>query len=188
MSSKILKTSEPLVYAQDIDETIVLDIRYATKNNFTKKVIYKSNDCFVHKDLVDPLKKVVKELKKYDLSIKIFDGFRPLWAQQILFDTFPDERYVANPNKITRHARGTAVDLTLINIKDQVELEMPTEFDSFSEKAHLVFEDLPKNVKENRKLLQEVMINSGFEPLAREWWHFDLKGWDKYPVLNIDLK
>ncbi|NGX48849.1 MAG: D-alanyl-D-alanine dipeptidase [Candidatus Anoxychlamydiales bacterium] len=187
--NEITTKLDPLVNINDVNPNILLDIRYATDDNFTKKVIYKTDICLVHKDTAIVLDKVQKHLEKLDLSLKIFDGYRPLWAQQILFDTLPDERYVGNPKKITRHTRGTAVDVTIINQVDKSELEMPTAFDSFSEKAHLVFEDLSDNIKKNRKLLQDVMMDiGGFEPLPTEWWHFDLQGWEKYPVLDIELK
>ncbi|NGX33976.1 MAG: D-alanyl-D-alanine dipeptidase [Candidatus Anoxychlamydiales bacterium] len=186
--NEISTALDPLVDVSDINNNIVLDIRYATDNNFTKKIIYKSDKCLVHKDVSIALDRIQKHLEKLGLGLKIFDGYRPIWAQQILFDTFPDERYVGNPKKITRHTRGTAVDVTLINLVDRSELEMPTGFDSFSEKAHLVFEDLSESIKKNRKLLQDAMINiGGFEPLPTEWWHFDLEGWQEYPVLGIKL-
>ena len=187
MTSKEMVSIEPLVDIFEVNKNIAIDIRYATTNNFTKKIIYKSDNCYVHKDVAEALDKIQKHLEKQGLGLKIFDGYRPLWAQEILFDVFPDERYVGNPKKTTKHTRGIAIDLTLINLKDLSELEMPTEFDSFSERAHLVFEDLPENIKKNRKLLQDVMIKiGGFEPLANEWWHFDLKGWESYPYLKID--
>ena len=186
--NEISKTLDPLVNISDINKNIVVEIRYATSNNFTKKIIYKSDICYIHKDVACALDKVQRHLEEIDLSLKIFDGYRPLWAQQVLWDNFPDEKYVAHPKKGGKHTRGTSVDVTLINLLDKKELAMPTEFDSFSQKAHLVFEDLPKNIKENRKLLQDVMINIGkFEPLANEWWHFDFKNWQNYPVLDIKL-
>jgi len=178
---------DPLADILDINKNIILDIRYATINNFTKKIIYKSRACYLHKDAALAVDKVQKYLAKQGLSLKIFDGYRPIWAQQILFDTYPDERYVGNPKKITRHTRGTAVDVTIVNLSNNKELEMPTEFDSFLKKAHLVCEDLPEDVKKNRKLLQDVMINiGGFETLPTEWWHFDLKGWQNYPYIYIE--
>lgn len=189
LQDEITTKLDPLVKINEVNPNILLDIRYATENNFTKKVIYKTDICLVHKDTATSLDKVQKYLEKLGFSLKIFDGYRPLWAQQILFDTMPDERYVGNPKKITRHTRGTAADVTIINLVDKKELEMPTGFDSFSEKAHLVFEDLSDNIKKNRKLLQDVMIDiGGFEPLPTEWWHFDLKGWQKYPVLDVTLR
>jgi len=189
MQNQVTTKIDPLVNINEVNPNILLDIRYATDNNFTKNVIYKTDICLVHKDTAKALDKIQKHLEKLGFSLKIFDGYRPLWAQQILFDTLPDERYVGNPKKITRHTRGTAVDVTIVKQIDKSELEMPTGFDSFSEKAHLVYEDLEDNIKKNRKFLQDVMINiGGFDPLPTEWWHFDLKGWEKYPVLKIQLK
>lgn len=185
MAFKELISIEPLVDIAQINKNIIIDLRYATTNNFTKKIIYKSDICYIHKDAAISLDKIQKHLEKQGLSLKIFDGYRPLWAQQFLFDTFPDERYVANPKNITRntHNRGIAIDVTIVCLSDNSELEMPTGFDDFSIKAHPIFEDLSDNIKKNRKLLQDAMIQiGGFEPITTEWWHFDLKGWLKIPI------
>lgn len=99
-----------------VNDTIVLEIRYATTNNFTGRVIYESAQCYVHQDVAHALDRVQKNLENHGLGLKIWDGYRPLSAQQILFDCFPDERYVSPPSKGGRltHTRGTAIDVTLI--------------------------------------------------------------------------
>jgi D-alanyl-D-alanine dipeptidase len=104
-----------------------------------------------------------------------------------MWEIIPDERYVANPQKGSRHNRGCAVDLTLIDSTGK-ELDMGTPYDDFSEKSHIDFFQLPDTVINNRKLLQEVIIKFGFIPLKTEWWHFDYKDWEKYPVLDIEIK
>ncbi len=170
---------------------LLFDIRYATEDNFLKRVLYPSARCFLHRDAVEALKGVQKELKAQGYSLKVFDGYRPLHVQQIMWDAIRDERYVSNPEKnFGRHTRGTAIDLTIVDSEGN-ELEMPTEFDDFTEKAHS-FSLLPsETAKKNRELLQRLMLKYGFEIFDFEWWHFDLKGWNdnrKYPALDLSFE
>jgi zinc D-Ala-D-Ala dipeptidase len=176
-----------LIDIQKVIPNIKLDIRYATTNNFTKKAIYPIAKCFLQKPAALALKKVENELKSIGLGLKVFDGYRPLSIQHIFWEIMPDERYVANPKNGSRHNRGCAVDVTLIR-PDGSDLMMPTEFDDFTEKAHSNYIDLPKEIIQNRTLLRRIMERHGFTALPTEWWHFDFKGWEKYPLLDIPLE
>lgn len=151
----------------------------------------------MHKKAANALKKVQSELEKKGLSLKIWDGYRPLSAQQKFWDLVQDERYVSNPaiNK-GRHTRGTAIDLTLVKKNKHSdgstsydELDMPTLFDDFSERAFsTATKGISNKQQANRKLLHEIMIRHGFENYEFEWWHFDWAGWkndEKYPALDI---
>ncbi|MCX6160115.1 MAG: M15 family metallopeptidase [Ignavibacteriae bacterium] len=166
---------------------INLDIRYATTNNFTGKKVYDTALCFLRKEVAEHLKKVQDELKTEGLSLKIFDGYRPLSVQKKFWELVPDERFVANPSKGSRHNRGAAVDVTLIDNFNK-ELEMPTEFDDFTEKAGRDYNDLNENQIINRKHLEDIMRKHGFIGLPTEWWHFDYKDWEKYDVLDINYR
>ena len=104
-----------------------------------------------------------------------------------MWEVCPDSRYVYPPEKGGKHTRGTTVDLTLVNFKTGKELEMPTSFDDFTEKAHTDFMGHSKEVIENRRILQEAMEKFGFKGIPREWWHFDIEGWQDYPALDIDF-
>lgn len=188
---KSFSTSENLrnvfVNLNDINAAIQLDIRYATPDNFLKVAVYKNPACYLHKVAALALDKVQKEVQLLGLCLKVFDGYRPLFVQQIMWDAVQDERFVSNPatNK-GRHTRGTAVDLTLVT-PDGKELEMPTEFDDFTEKAASDCEAISETAKKNRLLLKTVMEKQGFDQLPSEWWHFDFKGWHddvKYPASN----
>jgi len=177
-----------LVNIQQLDSTIIVDVKYATENNFTGKILYQSSKVFLIEEAAKNLVKANQYLKEnYGLKLKIYDGYRPLSVQKKMWEIIPDERYVANPQKGSRHNRGCAVDLTLIDSTGK-ELDMGTPYDDFSEKSHIDFFQLPDTVINNRKLLQEVMIKFGFIPLKTEWWHFDYKDWEKYPVLDIEIK
>lgn len=164
---------------------LVLDIRYATTNNFTGQKVYPDARCFLRRATTEKLKLVQEQLGKEGLGLKIFDGFRPLAVQRKFWEIMPDDRYVANPANGSRHNRGAAVDLTLIRLSDGRELPMPTPFDDFSEKAGRDYSTLPAEIVRNRSLLREAMENHGFVGLTTEWWHFDDADWKNYPIADL---
>lgn len=175
-----------LVEVKKINPHIKLDIKYATENNFTGKKVYKSAKCFVHKDVAQKLNNIQKELESMGLGLLIWDAYRPISAQKTFWEICPDERYVIPPSKGSRHNRGVAIDCTIIK-KDGNLLKMPTEFDDFSEKAHAYNQEFSEEIIKNRKLLQKVMTDNGFQVMKWEWWHFDLVGWENYPILSIEI-
>lgn len=185
-----------LVEVVKVNHHIKLDIRYATTNNFAGKVVYPSAHCYVQEEVAQALNAVERELLQLGLGLKVYDGYRPLSVQKtfwkIVADRFPDtaerENYVANPAKGSRHNRGTAVDVTLIDAKTGKEVEMPSGYDDFSEKAHRNYEKMSsKKARKNCKLLELVMEKHGFIGLPTEWWHFDFKGWEKYPISDVSF-
>jgi zinc D-Ala-D-Ala dipeptidase len=166
---------------------IRLDIRYATSNNFLGEPIYKKAEAFLRLPAAIELKAVQNELAKRGLGLKIFDGYRPYSATVKFYLKVKDTVYVASAWTGSRHNRGCAVDLTLVNLKTGKELKMPTGFDSFSDMAHSDYENLPKNVKTNRKLLIDVMTKHGFTNYSAEWWHFDFNGWKDFPLTDLSF-
>ncbi len=181
-----------LVDIKQVNPNIVLDIRYATTNNFLNEAIYPSARCFVLEPVAMRLDSIQRELETRGLGLKIFDGYRPLSVTRKMWEILPDDRYVANPEKGSRHNRGAAVDVTLVDSSGNA-LEMPTEFDAFSEKAGQDYTDLPENIISNRTMLKEIMTKYGFSSIKTEWWHYDLIGYEAYPVLDksfeeIDLE
>lgn len=176
-----------IVYIGDVDSTILMDVRYATTNNFTGKVLYPTDKVYLRKVVADSLTRVQTYLKeRYNLRIKVFDGYRPLSVQWKLWEIVPDDRYVADPRKGSRHNRGAAVDLTLVDSLGN-EIDMGTPYDDFTEKAHRNYKDFDDDVLKHRAILDEAMIKFGFEPLSTEWWHFDFKGWKRFSLLNINI-
>lgn len=174
-----------LVDVTKLDFTIRLDIRYATPNNFTKKTVYPVAKCLLRKQVAEALTRVESALRLQDISLKVFDCYRPLSVQQTFWDLVPDERYVADPKKGSRHNRGAAVDLTLVEARSGKALEMPTEYDDFSAKAHRNSKRMSKTARRNMKILEKAMVREGFIPFETEWWHFDYQGWEKYDLLDI---
>lgn len=172
-----------LVDIQSVVPTILVELKYATKNNFTGQVVYDFERCFVLKEVALKLCNVQAELEKMELGLKIWDGFRPMAAQRKFWEICPDPKYVADPREGGRHTRGTSVDLTLVT-KDGHELLMPSPFDEFSERSHQNYQKAGKEATQNRTLLKNFMEKHGFVSLASEWWHFDLMGWQNYPVIE----
>ena len=151
---------------------LAVDLRYATKNNFTGQQIYSFTDVYLRYGTVQKLILVQEELRQQGLSLKIWDGFRPPSAQFLLWEVYPDHTYVSDPNKgFSSHSRGNTVDLTLV-YTDGREVEMPTEFDDFSKRADRNYNDCTKEAAKNGQLLETVMKKHGFKPYSKEWWHF----------------
>lgn len=174
-----------LVAVTSAHPRIRLDIRYATTNNFTGRRVYPDARAFLRSATALKLAEVQDELERSNLGLKVFDAYRPLSVQKIFWAIVPDERYVADPAKGSRHNRGGAVDVTLVKLDTGDELMMPTGFDDFSERAGYAFTNLEASAIRNRTMLRETMMRHGFAPMETEWWHFDDTNWPNYPVLDI---
>ena len=180
------KAKSKLTDIRKVDKSIVIDLRYATKKNFTKKKIYPAAVPLLRKETAKKLAKVNKEVKKKGYRIKVWDAYRPFSAQQVLWDAAPDKRFVANPKNGSKHNRGAAVDITLVNKKGK-ELKMPTGFDNFTSKASRNYKKMDKTAKKNMNYLTKVMKKHGFKTINSEWWHFEDTNWSKYPILDVKL-
>lgn len=173
-----------LVDVQKLVPGIMLDIRYATTNNFTGQKLYPFAGCYLRRNTAEKLAAAQLALSYQGLGLKIFDGYRPLSVQRRMWEVYPHSGYVADPRKGSRHNRGAAVDVTLIHLDDGTELSMPTSYDDFTVKAHRDYLDLPADVIRNRALLEQVLTTNGFIGLRTEWWHFDDCDWRDYPLLD----
>jgi D-alanyl-D-alanine dipeptidase len=168
----------------DVVPDLVLDIRYATTNNFTGQVVYPSARCFLVEEAACALRGVQEELEQQGYRLKVFDGYRPLAVQWIFWEILPDPAFVADPRAGSKHNRGYAVDLTLIDL-DGNDVAMPTEFDDFTERAGQDYMDLPAEALEHRAILRAAMEHAGFAIFPTEWWHYDYQGWEDQPILDI---
>lgn len=161
------------------------DIKYAGTDNFMHRAMYSQARAFARVPVVAALKQVQAELKLKGLGLKIFDAYRPYAVTVAFYEKASDKNFVADPKKGSKHNRGCAVDISLINLKTGRELAMPTPFDSFSKKAAADYPDLPQPVIQNRDYLIEVMQRHGFRVLDNEWWHYDFIGWQHYELLDV---
>ena len=156
-------------YISGIKENLI----YATKNNFTGKVLYDFDEAYLRYGTIVKLKKVNAELNKQGIGIMIWDAFRPLYAQAMLWQALPNSKYVSNPITGTcSHSRGGTVDLTLIDLATGELLEMPSGFDEFSALGDRDYSDCSAEAAKNAQLLETVMVKYGFVPYSGEWWHY----------------
>ena len=188
VASVKVNPEKELIDLEKFIPSLVLDIRYATSNNFTGEKIYTLAKAYARKPVAESLKKIQADLKPQGLGIKIFDAYRPYKATVKFYEVYGDTTYVASPYKGSRHNRGCALDLTLINLKTGKELKMPTGYDSFSKDAWPTSPVKDPEARKNRTLLINTMEKHGFRVNSSEWWHFDFIGWKKFEVMDIDFE
>lgn len=177
-----------LVELVKLDPTIRLDMRYATANNFTGRVLYSEARAFLTIAAAQALVLASATARAEGFGLTIYDAYRPWRVTKQLWDSTPvgpKKEYVANPKRGSKHNRGCAVDLTLHDLQTGALVEMPTEFDDFSEKAHRDYAGASTAAIANRARLQRYLEGQGFVGLSNEWWHFDFIGWENYPVLDV---
>ena len=168
---------------------IVLDIKYATTDNFTKERIYNLAKAYARKPVAEALKKAGQEFNKLGYGVKIFDGYRPYSATVKFYEVMKgDTTYVANPYKGSRHNRGCALDMTLFDLKTKKDLKMPTEYDAMQKEAFPTAPVSDVVARKNRETLISVMEHNGFKVYSTEWWHFDFVGFEKFPVMDINFE
>lgn len=183
-----IKEINGFVLLSSLNKDLVIDLKYATTDNFTNKIIYPNSVCVLRKTTAEKLVKANTELKKLGYRIKIWDAYRPVYVQQIFWDIVKDSRFVANPkNGGSIHNRGCAVDITLVD-KNGNELSMPSKFDDFSTKAYRSNSKMTNESKKNMDLLTKYMLNNGFSTIDTEWWHFEDLDSKNYKIADINLK
>lgn len=157
-------------------DDLIIDLRYATENNFTHSKIYPCGRCFIRPVIAERVLQINQQLiieKKWQL--KLFDCYRPRPAQYRLWEKHPNETHVMHPSKGSMHNRGAAVDLTIVSI-DGNEINMGTDFDDFGREARHDYLNLPDQILENRNYLKTLMEAQGFKSIKSEWWHYSLSG------------
>ncbi len=181
------KREADLVELIKLEKSIKLDIRYARSDNFVGKPVYTEARAFMQKDAAKALVRVHKLLKKQDLGLVVFDGYRPWSVTKLFWEVTPEDKriFVANPKNGSRHNRGCAIDLSIYNRKTGEFLEMPTDFDDFTEKASPTYQGATELQIKNRELLRSMMESEGFTVNKNEWWHFDYKDWQNYGIYDI---
>jgi len=153
------------------DEYTIVDLRYATENNFVEEQMYDCGRCFIREETNTALSEIRAVLKDKGYGIILYDCYRPRPVQQKLWDKVPNASYVTPPSRGSMHNRGVALDIGLINAEKEI-LDMGTEFDYFGREGHHDYYDHPKEVLDNRKLLKSTMEQHSFASIRTEWWHY----------------
>lgn len=158
-----------------LDSSILLDLRYATANNFMEEKVYECGRCFLRPEVAKAIVKAHQKLQEKGLGLKMYDCLRPRPIQWKLWNKVPNPKYVADPRKGSMHNRGAAVDLTIVD-ENGKELDMGTDFDFFGKEGWTFYDNLPEEVLENRKLLRETLAEFNLKHIKTEWWHYSFKG------------
>jgi len=170
-----------------LSNDFILDLKYATEDNFLHQKVYECADCYLRKNTALALMKANQELIKKGFRIKLYDCYRPLDIQKKMWKILPGTNYVANPKKGSKHNRGAAVDLTLVDSLGN-ELDMGTKFDFFGPEAHHTYLKHSKEVLQNRKLLKETLAKYNFKSIYNEWWHYEYRPERYSTVSNFKWK
>lgn len=212
LQAQEFQTSENRSGFVDIKQVIpdvLIDVRYFGEDNFmgVRVTGYRAPIIYITKQAAEALKKIQNELRPMGLSLKIFDAYRPQravdhfarWALD-LEDTKTKAKYYPNTPKnrlfkdgyIARqsgHTRGSTVDLTLVSHNDDgsiTELDMGTGWDLLGKRSHVDAEGMTGQQRANRLLLRTLMMEYGFRPYEKEWWHFTLED-EPFPNTYFDF-
>lgn len=199
---------DELVNPKELIPDIVIDLRYNSTDhqflnlpsgNLALPKFYTTDEClFVLKGVMQ-LKTAQDTLRRIrthngnsypnGIGIKIWDAYRPRAVQFLFWEIFPNSTYIAEPNAGSKHNRGGAIDLTLVDLATGEELAMPTAFDDFSDRASHGYNDLPDDVLANRSLLESILTGiAGFNQYYYEWWHYEIVGANDLPLRDFQLK
>lgn len=176
-----------LVDVTELEPGLLLDVRYATTNNFMSSVFYQRPRVFLQRPAADALVRAHRALGEHGYGLVLYDGYRPWHVTKMFWDATPESQklFVANPANGSRHNRGSAIDLTLYDLATGQPVEMVGGYDEFSPRS---FPDYPGGTSRQRwlrKLLRRTMEAEGFTVYEAEWWHFDHEDWREYPILDL---
>jgi D-alanyl-D-alanine dipeptidase len=183
----------PLVDVATVIPDAVLDMRYATADNFTGAVIYPVARCLLHEEVAARLAEAAATLRDAGYRLVLWDCYRPHSVQHLLWDRVKDPRYVAEPVDDRKgrpvsgsvHSRAAAVDVSLADAEG-APLAMPTAHDHFGREAHRGAKIADPAVKKRYRALDAAMTAAGFEGLPTEWWHYGIVS-GRYPLLDVPL-
>lgn len=164
----------------------VIDLRYATANNFVGVSMYPVNArCLVHESLAPGLVVAANQLRAQGDTLVFWDCYRPHDVQVRMFQAVPNPNWVARPSEYARsHESGRSVDVSITG------LDMGTDFDDFTPRSLAYASDgISAAQRANREALRSAMQAGGFVVYPGEWWHFDGPGAkDPRPILDVPVE
>ena len=194
------------VYVKEVVPSIKVELKYFSNNNFLGVPVdsYKKDVAILTIKAAEALKQVQEELKQHNLSIMIYDSYRPQtavnhfvrWARN-LSDTINKESYYPNVMKQhlfkegyiaskSGHSRGSTLDITLVDLNTCEPIDMGSPYDYFGPESWVANNNLTVQQRASRMLLQTIMLKYGFRNYPKEWWHFTLKG-EPFPDTYFDF-
>ncbi|HET9622763.1 MAG TPA: M15 family metallopeptidase [Kofleriaceae bacterium] len=176
---------DDLIEVTTVIHDAILDLRYATPNNFTGATLYPAARCKLRRAVVARLARAATALRAQRRRLVLWDCYRPSSIQAILWQRVPDPRYVADPKVGSKHGRGAAVDVALADLAGTL-VALPTGFDDFTEAAHRDHALAGARGAKARRL-EKAMVDAGWKPLATEWWHFDAPDSARYGLSDEPL-
>ena len=175
-----------LVDLAAVDPTLRFDIRYAGTNNFMGQQIYEEPGAFLQKPAAEALGRIQARLRDSGFGLLIHDAYRPWYVTKMFWDATPEANraFVADPSKGSRHNRGAAVDLTLLDLNTGKPVVMTGRYDEFSSRSYSNHIGGTDEQRWLRDVLRDAMEAEGFSVYPEEWWHFDFRGWQAFPIGN----
>ena len=190
----ISKDARGFVLLSDVVPHIIQEIRYFFTFNFVGERVdgYEEPCALLTIEAARALKAASSELIVMGYRLKVFDAYRPVTAvKHFIYWAIEDEDIRMKPYfypdinkqdafelgyiaKRSSHSRGSAIDLTLLDMKTGREVDMGGPFDFFGPRSHFEWAGLTPEQAENRRALRALMQKNGFAPLESEWWHFQL--------------
>lgn len=203
-----LNLPDDFIYLKDIDNEIIVDLKYYSKSNFTGKFVdgYYSNNAILTVEAATALVNAQKDFKKIGFSLIVFDAYRPQSAVDFFVewskdanDTINKNIYYPDINKLelfdlgyiayqSGHSRGSTIDVSLIDLSNNNQIDMGTIYDFFGPESSTLYPDISENQKYNRSLLNDIMSNNGFKNYSKEWWHFTLEDEPFGKYFNFPVK
>ncbi len=178
-----------LVDLETLDPTIKLDIIYATSDNFLRTPFYEKPKAFLQRPAAEALIRVQRKLREKGFGLFVTDAYRPWYVTKMFWDATPKDKkiFVADPARGSRHNRGCAVDVTLYSLATGQPVRMVSGIDEMTGKSKAYYMGGTALQRWHRDLLIQAMKSEGFTVYPYEWWHFDFKGWERYPILNLSF-
>jgi D-alanyl-D-alanine dipeptidase len=170
-----------------LDPTIRLEIRYATSNNLFGTPFYSQARAFLQRPAAEAVVRANASLRPLGYGLLVHDGYRPWYVTKMFWDASPEDKhvFVADPAKGSKHNRGAAVDLTLYELATGQPVDMVSTYDETSPRAYPDYPGGTSRQRWHRALLRRAMEAQGFTVYEAEWWHFDYKDWQRYPIGNV---
>jgi len=182
LASMDANASEPFVDVRSVDPTITVELRYAGRHNFLRHSLYPhGTHALARPEVASALAGAQSILRRYQYGLKIWDAYRPVEVQAMLWQASHNSDYVANPaiGAGSLHTWGIAVDATLVDSQIR-DVRMPTDFDDFTPAAMLPYMGSSLEIRAHLRLLRYAMHMAGFCGLRTEWWHFTILDWQKF--------